>query len=351
MDGWLRGAMQRLAQDKLVEIRLRWALAEQDWPAVAATLPLLSAEAQGDGNWRYWLAKVQEVNGRQSEAQALLTALAQERGYYSFLAADKLGLSYAFEHQPLASPNDLLAGLTPEAKAVVQRVAELQYHDEANLAHSEWFTLLRNTPDAAPKEQLAMLAADQGWYRLAIDAANKAKAWDALDLRFPLPYQSTFEQFAVESGVDSTELMAIARRESAFFPQARSPVGARGLMQIMPATGKQVASSIGKRHRNADLYEIEHNVHLGSTYYRQLLDRFGDNRIFALAAYNAGPHRVVRWRKASNASLPVDIWVETIPFKETRNYVQAVLAYTVVFKYLMGDTRSLLTQAELQAAY
>ena len=140
-------------------------------------------------------------------------------------------------------------------------------------------------------------------------------------------------------------------RESAFYPQARSPVGARGLMQIMPATGAQVASSLGRRHSNTDLYEVDHNVLLGSAYYRQLLDRFNGNRIFALTAYNAGPHRVDRWRHAPPDAVPVDIWVETIPYKETREYVQAVLAYNVVFRYLMGDTPSLLTPEERQALY
>jgi soluble lytic murein transglycosylase len=145
--------------------------------------------------------------------------------------------------------------------------------------------------------------------------------------------------------------MAIARRESAFFPQARSPVGARGLMQIMPATGKQVARALGQSHRGADLYEVEHNVRLGSAYYRQLLDRFGGNRIFALAGYNAGPHRVDRWRHEPGEGVPVDIWIETIPFRETRHYVQAVLSYNLVFQYLMGDTRSLFTPEERQAEY
>lgn len=351
MRGWLHDALQRLGDDKLTEIRLRWAIGESDWAAVELTLPILSREARDSSGWRYWAALVHDLNGRTEAAIALFTALAQERGYYSFLAADKLGLPYAFNHQTLPSPVDLLAGLPPHAVAVVQRITELHYHDEANLAHSEWFTMLRGTSDPEEKQQLALLAADQGWYRMAIDAANRAKAWDVLDLRFPMPYQTTFHQFAVASNVASSELMAIARRESAFFPHARSPVGAQGLMQIMPATGRQVASSIGKRHRNADLYEIEHNVELGSTYYRQLLDRYGGNRIFALAAYNAGPHRVDRWRKASKGALPVDAWVETIPFKETRNYVQAVLAYNVVFQYLMGDTHTLLTPLEKQATY
>ena len=151
--------------------------------------------------------------------------------------------------------------------------------------------------------------------------------------------------------VPSTELMAIARRESAFFPEARSPVGARGLMQIMPATGKQVASELGQPHSNADLYTVEHNVLLGSAYYRQLLDRFDNNRVYALAAYNAGPHRVDRWRNDEGEGLPVDMWIDTIPFQETRKYVKNVLAYNVVFQYLLGDTHSLLTPAERSASY
>jgi soluble lytic murein transglycosylase len=145
--------------------------------------------------------------------------------------------------------------------------------------------------------------------------------------------------------------MAIARRESAFFPEAQSPVGARGLMQIMPATGEVVAASLKQRHSEADLLNVEHNVLLGSAYYRQLLDRFGGNRPFALAAYNAGPHRVDRWRNKQGQGMPVEFWVETIPYQETRNYVQAVLSYNVVFQYMQGDTQVLLTPQERQGSY
>ena len=145
--------------------------------------------------------------------------------------------------------------------------------------------------------------------------------------------------------------MSIARRESAFFPGAQSPVGARGLMQIMPATAKQVAASLKEPHTQADLFEVEHNVLLGSAYYRQVLARFGGNRVFALAAYNAGPHRVDRWRHRAGEGVPVEVWIETIPYRETRNYVQAVLAYNVVFQYLLGDTQRLFTPLERQTRY
>ena len=122
-------------------------------------------------------------------------------------------------------------------------------------------------------------------------------------------------------------------------------------MQLMPATGKQVASSLGKRHSSSDIYEVDHNVLLGSAYYRQLLDRYEGNRVFALTAYNAGPHRVDRWRRKVGDTVPVEIWIETIPYQETRNYVQAVLSYNVVFQHLMGQDRSIMTLAELQAEY
>lgn len=347
---WLQEALTRLEDDKLVELRLRWALAEQDFPALEATLPLLSEEKRGDATWRYWQAMAMEQRGDSAAAALLLQSLAQERGYYSFLAADKLQQEYAFNNnQPLVLAADLAKPL--QALPAVQRIEELHYHEEPSLAHSEWFKVLQDADDAAQQQQLAQLASQQGWHRMAIDAANRAEAWDALDLRFPMPYQETFKRYAGAQQVPHTELMAIARRESAFFPEARSPVGARGLMQIMPATGKQVASSLGRSHSGSDLYEVDHNVLLGSAYYRQLLDRFNGNRVFALTAYNAGPHRVERWRNKEQETVPVEIWVETIPYRETRNYVQAVLAYNVVFQYMMGESGSLLTPEEQRASY
>jgi len=287
--------------------------------------------------------------GDEARANALFGELAKERSYHGFLAADRLGRSYSFNHQTPVL--DAATASQLQQLPVVKRVGELNFHESYNLAHSEWYYLLQASDDSERNRQLAQLASSQGWYRMAIDAASRAQAWDALDLRFPMPYQDAFRRNAAVQNVPSTELMAIARRESAFFPQARSPVGARGLMQLMPATGAQVASALGQKGGAANLFEVEHNVLLGSAYYRQLLDRFNGNRVFALTAYNAGPNRVDRWRHKPGEGVPVDVWVDTIPYQETRNYVQAVLSYNVVFQYLMGDTRSLLTPAERSARY
>ncbi|MEM9256207.1 MAG: transglycosylase SLT domain-containing protein [Pseudomonadota bacterium] len=343
---WLQEALSRLQDDKLTGIRLRWALVEGDWQAVAATLPLYTMEAQSEGKWRYWQARVWERDGETERARQLFEGLAQERGYYSFLAAEHLGKPHAFNHQPLNELDSQAVATLPG----VMRVRELVYHGEPLLAHSEWHHLVGDS-DEYQRLQLAQLALGRSWYRMAIDAANRGGHSDALDLRFPTPFLEAFEAQAVARAVPTSELLAIARRESAFFPEAMSPVGARGLMQIMPATGKQVARSLGKSHSVDDLYDVEHNVLLGSTYYRELLDRYSDNRIFALAAYNAGPHRVDRWRRSSGDTLEAAVWIEAIPFKETRNYVQAVLSYNLVFQYLMGDTQSLLTDREERALY
>jgi soluble lytic murein transglycosylase len=346
---WLQGALERLEDDGLVEIRLRWALAEQDWRGLEEAMMLLSAERREEAVWRYWEAMLLERSGDRAAAETILAALAAERGYYSFLAADRLGRPYAFNHAPLVAERPVAVPL--RQLPAVQRIGELHFHDEPGLAHSEWHKVLQDRSDPDQRQQLAYLAREQGWHRMAIDAANQAEAWDALDLRFPMPYQETFSRHGGARRVPATELMAIARRESAFFPEVRSPVGARGLMQVMPATGKQVASTLGIAHRSADLYDVEHNVLLGSAYYRQLLDRFGGNRVFALAAYNAGPHRVDRWRNKPGQEVPVEVWIETIPYRETRNYVQAVLSYNVVFQYLRGEERSMLSQAERTAGY
>lgn len=344
---WMEQMLAALGDDELVEIRLRWALAEQDWPALERNLALLSQSRGQSATWRYWRALALQQRGEAEEADAVLRELATERGYYGFLSAQRVGLPYAFEHDSGAAAVDPTLHQLP----AVVRVGELTFHAENNLAQSEWHKLLGDNPETGSRQAFAQLASDEGWHRMAIDAANKAEAWDRLDLRFPMPYSDVFERYASARQVSATELMSIARRESAFFPQARSPVGARGLMQIMPATGKQLARGLGQNHRSSQLYEVEHNVLLGSAYYRELLDRYQGNRIFALAAYNAGPHRVDRWKRPGTQALDVEAWVETIPFRETRNYVQAVLSYNVVFNYLQGKQTPVLSDLERRGSY
>jgi len=345
---WLSTTLSPSSSAKLLQLRLRWALAERDWSGVQQYLKLLDVETRSEDGWRYWEAVALFEQGNSSAAQAQFRILAAQRSFYGFLAADRLTLPYTLNQQNLSSTSALLQPL--KQLPAVQRVAELNFHRQQPYALSEWYKLLEGS-ELEQRKLLAVLADREGWPRLSIDAANRAKAWDQLDLRFPVPFRETFQHYASIQRVPSTELMAIARRESAFFPQAQSPVGARGLMQLMPATGRQLARKLGYRYSSAALYQVEHNVSLGGAYYRQLLDRYDNNRIFALAAYNAGPSRVDNWRKTSNQRLSFDLWVATIPFKETREYVKSVLAYNVVFQHRLGQDKSLLSLEELERRY
>ena len=262
-------------------------------------------------------------------------SLAQERSYHGFLAADRLSLDYqlnALSAPPSKAPADL--GLV--------RVRELMALDRVSDAKTEWRKLLSrlNIEAGVGAAQWAM---EQGWADLAIDAANHVKAWDIVDLRFPEAFAEDFANAAANNQVDSVELMAIARRESAFYPRAQSDVGARGLMQLMPGTAKQVAKHLGLPYRRMRLFDPDYNVTLGSHYYQSLLERFDGHRPKALAGYNAGPHRVDRW---SQREIPIDQWIDSLPFRETREYVRAVLAYTVIYRARAGESGKLLTQKE-----
>jgi soluble lytic murein transglycosylase len=341
---WIDANLAAWGDDQLTEMRLRWLLAESDWPRFLAVAPALSAAERDSAQWRYWRGVAREAIGEGEAGRELLAAAAKERSYYGFLAAEHLAVPYAFNHRPLPP-----LAVAPEllAKPGLRRVGELHVHGEERDAHAEWRSVLRGE-DRDARLTLAALAAGEGWYHLAIDAANEAAAHDALELRFPLAFREVFSARAQALGLAESELMAIARRESAFFPAAHSSAGARGLMQVLPSTGRQVASRLGVAAPAASLYRVEDNVLIGSAYYRQLLERYGGNRVLALAAYNAGPNRVDNWR---GRDLPLEVWIETLPFRETRDYVKAVLAYRVLFDYLQGGAPSLFQPAERAARY
>ena len=396
---WVDAQLAQWGDDRLTALRLRWALAESDWAAIAAHVPALSAASRREGVWRYWRARALEARGEADAARALWAELATERSYYGFLSADRLGQPYVYRERaprsPLAhlpdkpsekspsgkaspdkapsektpsekdppeksSPDKALfnespgespdkppadASLPPWARAMLRRVRELYAIDEPSLAQSEWTHALPRL-GAQQQFELGRIAAAQGWYRLAIDAANAGRHWDALELRFPLAFAAEFQRRAESQAVPAGELMAIARRESAFSPVVRSPAGARGLMQLMPSTGRALARRQGRRFNARDLYSVPHNLDLGSAYYRHLLDRFDGCRPLALAAYNAGPSRVRRWLGRDR---PLDIWIETIPYPGTRDYVKAVLAYSVVFEHRLGRRAALFTERERRA--
>ena len=186
-------------------------------------------------------------------------------------------------------------------------------------------------------EVAAFVVHNWGWYDRAILALGKAQAYDDLVIRFPLLHEQLVRNYAAKRGLDPSVLYSIIRTESAFMEDARSPAGALGLMQVMPATGRETARRIGATLSSArELLDPKKNVTIGSAYLKQVLSRFGGSFSLAAAAYNAGPHRVRGWRP-KNGCVPADIWIDTIPFTETRRYVRRASFYATVYQWRLNE--------------
>lgn len=339
-----------LSSEDLTEGLIRDALRRQDWTRAYAWLEKLPAAAQQTERWRYWRARLMEElqlqpEAGQASARELYAAVAATRSFYGFLSADILGYEYRLIDKP--------AEVTPEVMAQVERLPgiararELLLLGDLTNANREWY---HSTRDMDTEEIIAAgkLAERWGWHRNGIQAMISAQSWDDLQLRFPLAYREQMASAAKSTSITPHLLFAIARQESAFMPDARSPAGALGLMQLLPSTAQYTARRAGIPFQRHELLSPETNIDLGSRYLHQLLSEFDGNRILATAAYNAGPTRVRQWLSAEQQKLPYDVWIETIPYRETRSYVQNVLAYSVIYGYRLGETRPFITPKEAQ---
>jgi soluble lytic murein transglycosylase len=215
----------------------------------------------------------------------------------------------------------------------IQRAYELLQLDRLNKASQEWSIALKNMVEWE-LHAAAKLADKLNIPNWAITALSDAKQQDDLSLRFPQYYSQHIVNEAKKNRLDPAWVFAVTRQESAFRPHVKSYAGALGLMQLMPQTGFMVAKTINMNLRNHnDILDINNNVKLGSKYLQLMLDRY-KNLVVATAAYNAGPGRVQKW--LPNHDISADIWVEIIPFKDTREYVQNVMAHTVIYQKLLG---------------
>ena len=320
--------------------RVRAALWQQNWPEVQKAIASLDKETRQQARWQYWLGRSLAASGQRAEAEAIWRTLVDERDFYAFLAADKLGVDYAMNHQPIVADADEINAIN--TLPAMRRMQEFFLQDEALEARREAYFLQQTlTP-----RQLQLVAAEThkwGWHNQTIALLGAARYWDALDLRFPVLYDAEMRQTSANVGVDASWLLAIARQESAFNPHARSHAGAMGLMQVMPATGKQVGHWMNKPlQRDSELYDPQRNIELGSFYIRRMQDQFQNNPVLATAAYNAGPHRVSRW--LPDSTMPVDIWIENIPYTETRRYVRSVFSYIATYDHQRNQPIKRLTE-------
>lgn len=343
---WFQEARKAdLLDQQLYETFLLSAIKDQNWPFYVFLFNSSGDSITTQARWLYWQGRaLQFMNANAQDSLKYFRLAAEERDYYGFMAAQWLGKAPSMNHEPVRVPDNIMDGVRNNPG--VQRALAFYRLNRITEARREWYNTSEKANDLE-RAALASIAGEQQWYDRAILTLAKAKNWNDLELRFPLLHRDTIEQVADKMRMDTRWIFAITRQESCFQADARSPVGATGLMQLMPATARMVSRQFQIPYQQQKLTEPDYNLQLGSRYLKTLLTQFNGNRVLATAAYNAGPGAVKRWLK--NYDGPLDVWIEKIPYGETREYVQRVLTYGAIYGYRLGKQGPILDEDTLTA--
>jgi soluble lytic murein transglycosylase len=318
---------------RLHEWQAREALARGDAQAMLAAIERMPAEVRNESRWRYLAARMHEQLGRKEAAQSLYAPLASEPNYFGFLAADRIGSPYAL--CPIEPVDDRDARRRLLALPGLQRALELHAIERPEWALREW-NVLAPTLDGDERRLAIAMAVDAGWTDRAVFGLAQGDDLRLYRLRFPLAHDRHLRAEAQKHGLDPAWVAALIRAESAWQPNARSHADARGLMQLLPGTGSAVARRHNVNWPNASvLYQPRTNISLGTAYLGEQLVRHDGQAFLATAAYNAGATPVARWRQQRPPVDP-DLWVETIPYGETREYVSRIMAFAVIYDWRFG---------------
>jgi len=336
---WFEQVPAPSRSEQLLDWQLRAALATQDWATVLKITDGLPAPLAESPRPRYWRARALAGLQRDSDARAAYGALATEANFHGFLAADQLDAPYAICPREVGPDPARAAAL--RARTDVARALELHAIGWRIEATRAW-DFARASLDEPDRLQLTLLASEQGWHDRVVFALNAGDDLRHYALRFPLAERETVEREANLNSLDPSWAFALIRAESAWQPDVRSEANALGLMQLLPGTGKQMARQLGLDWRGTSmLLDPQTNIRLGTRYLAQQADRFQGSTWLASAAYNAGPTPVERWL-AERGTLPADVFIETIPYRETREYVTRVEAFSVIYDWrLNGQVRPL----------
>lgn len=311
------------------EWRIRAALIQQNWQNVLTAIDALNESQKSEDKWQYWQAKALAASGQQQQANIIFQTIAKHRSFYAFLAAEHLTQDIVLNHQPVFASDKEINQLQNNSE--FQAVSEWLAIDRRPEATRQWWHAIAEL-DTHQLTVAAKLAQQWQWPSLAIFTIAKANLWDDMSLRFPLRYSELIRTNAAMHQLDPAIVFALIRQESAFDEFAGSSAGAMGLMQLMPKTAKQIAGELNETwNNNYNLVLPDINIRYGSFYFKKVLNQLNDHFVLAIAAYNAGPYRVKQWLPTSKPE-PADIWIETIPYKETRNYITSVLMYAMIYQ-------------------
>jgi soluble lytic murein transglycosylase len=318
---------EKALDDRDHEWRLRAALWNGEWKLALRWLKALPAPLAAQTRWRYWRARALAETGHADEARPFYEALIAENGYHSVLAAQRLGQAFVPHNVPAANDPGLQGQLAQ--LAALQRAREAAAVGEYAWVGAEWRMGMEGMT-AAEKLQAARLAGSWGLYEQAVSVTSSQQVFDDLTLLYPLPFTQEVAAAALYSGLLPEWIYSVMRQESLFRPDAVSSAGALGLLQLLPRTAREVAKRWERPMPSPDdLKNPQINLPLGAAHLRELTEKLGSRYIFALAAYNAGPNALARW--LPERPQDAEVWIENIPYNETRTYVQRILWNITVY--------------------
>jgi len=317
--------------DTALEWRARAALWAKAWELAANSIAALSQADRQTSRWRYWAARTSEQLGEAAQAQQLYTGLLVDDNYYSGMAAAHLNRPVMPHPQPLPVEPQVLSRL--ERIPSMERARELFLCGMRAEALAEWQQGYESLSEDA-RLQAIHLASGWGWYDQAVQVAAAQHIYNDYVLLYPRPFDAEVNAAAEKAQLAPEMVYGVMRQESLYRVDAVSSAGARGLMQLKPSTAERAARALHSSHAPTieDLFVPSINTSLGATRLRMLLDQFEGQTPLALAGYNAGSSAVRRWLPAQ--PLDADIWIENVPFNETRAYVQRVLWHSLTFTWL-----------------
>lgn len=317
---------------------VRAALRAGDWPTVQRVIESMGESARAQAAWRYWRARALQANKQQQAANAIFLALSREHHYYGQLAQEELGPVMQAPQINVKTGGENLAAIARQPG--IARAQALYAQGWLSEATLEWNWTIQSFSDTQLLAA-AELARQMEWYDRAINTAERTRELHDFELRFLAPYRELARQAARDNQIDEAWVFGLMRQESRFINVARSHVGAAGLMQIMPATARWIAQRLGiKKFNTSEMQDPARNIQFGSYYLKHVQTSLDGSPVLATAAYNAGPGRAQRWR--SSQPMEAAVYIESIPFAETRDYVKKVMSNAMYYAVRFGQPSVLL---------
>jgi peptidoglycan lytic transglycosylase len=337
---WFQQAGLVAVSDFQREWWARAALRAGDWQAVQRVIASMGSALQAQPEWRYWRARALEAGGQPVAANAIFLVLSREHHYYGQLAQEELGTVVQAPVVNNKTGSEDVAAISRDPG--IARALALHKLGLRSEATQEWNWSVREFSDPQLLAA-AELARRMEWYDLAINTAERTRELHNFELRFLAPYRELAHRAASENQIDEAWVFGLMRQESRFINVAHSSVGASGLMQIMPATARWIARQLGiKRFKTKEMQSPAKNIQFGAYYLKHVQSTLDDSPVLATAAYNAGPARAQRWR--DTRPMEAAVYVESIPFAETRDYVKKVMSNAIYYAERFGQPSVLLKE-------